>query len=144
MWQASLSAPVKPEKINYQTLAQRLRQGGIIPVLGAEVHHLSGLPFPSERDLVRTLAQGVQYDQFQGPLSMISQYYEMTEYGRRMLIQNIRQAVEPKPERHYAHPLYQLLAAIPAPLLIISGCYENSQRSEKFVSQEIDLPTLSS
>ncbi len=125
MWQASLSAPVSLEKINYDALAQRLRQGGIIPVLGAEVHHLSGLPFPSEQDLVRTLAKCVQYEQFQGPLSMISQYYEMTEYGRGMLVQTIRQAVEPKPELHYSHPLYQLFAAVPAPLLIISGCYDD-------------------
>lgn len=125
LWQTSVSAPVEVEKINYHALAQRLEQGNIIPVLGAEVHHLSGLPFPSERDLVHTLAKGVQYEPFQGPLSMISQYYEMTEYGRGTLVQTVRQTVEPKPELHYSHPLYTLLSTIPAPLLILSGCYDD-------------------
>jgi hypothetical protein len=49
----------------------------------------------------------------------------MTEYGRGLLVQTVREAVEPKPELHYSHPLYQMLAAVPAPLLIISGCYDD-------------------
>ncbi len=126
MWQQteSKTASPKQEAINYEALVARLQRGEIIPVLGPEVHHRSGLSFPSSEALVQTLAQGAKYDGFSGPLSMISQYYEMTEYGRSTLLQSVRDEIEPKTVIQQPYPLYQLLANIKEPILVISACYD--------------------
>jgi hypothetical protein len=125
MWQqASSSVLPKQEEPNYEALTKRLARGEIIPVLGPEIHHLSGLPLPSSTDLVQALAKDARYENFAGPLSMISQYYEMTEYGRGTLLQTVQEKIGLKPEIHYSHPLYQLLAAIQDPILVITACYD--------------------
>ncbi len=124
IWQSALIVPDKKEEVNYKALAQRLTRGEIIPVLGPELHHLCGLPLPSSEQLVQALAAEARYDDFEGPLSMISQYYEMTEYGRGTLLQNVRNVLEPEAELPESYPLYHFLAKLPEPVLVISACYD--------------------
>jgi hypothetical protein len=123
-WQAVANPAVPRQRDpNYEALARRLARGDIIPVIGPDVHSCAGLPLPSSAELVESLAHSAHYADFHGPLSMISQYYQMTEYGRRTLVQSVQEMIEPQTPVA-AHPLYRLLAAAPTPLLIVSACYD--------------------
>lgn len=139
IWQSSDIMPDARTNVNYDALARRLMRGEIIPVLGSEVHYRCGLPFPSSAQLAHSLAQEARYDDFSGPLSMISQYYEMSEYGRGTLLQSVQQALEQHLAEGNAYPLYQLLSNIPEPVLIISACYDRllerhfTDKGKKFV-----------
>ncbi len=125
MWQEAIGAPsVKKEVIEYIALVERLQRGEIIPVLGSEIHYHSGLLPLSAREMVRQLAQEAKYADFSGPISMISQYYEMTEYGRNTLLQSVQDAIKPVLDGSHSLPLYELFAAIAQPIMIVSSCYD--------------------
>ncbi|MCP4396237.1 MAG: hypothetical protein GY801_02855 [bacterium] len=74
--------------------------------------------------MVRQLAQEAKYADFSGPLSMISQYYEMTEYGRNTLLQSVQDVIKPVLDGSHPLPLYELFAAIAQPIMIVSSCYD--------------------
>ncbi len=122
IWQSPDNMPDTRTDLDYDALVRRLRRGEIIPVLGSEVHYRCGLPFPSSAQLAHSLAQEAHYDDFSGPLSMISQYYEMSVHGRGTLLQNVQHALELPLNEGDTYSLYQMLADIPEPLLIVSAC----------------------
>lgn len=117
------------EPVRFQAIAQRLSHGEMIPVLGLQ----------APPDAIDELAKQADYSDLPVPLSMISQYYQMTEFGRGMLLLNFRQAM-PTPEKRPLSEAYRLLAGIPAHLLIISACYDTQleacfmERGKPFVT----------
>lgn len=129
MWQAPELSSTGSQKqtgaIDYEALARRLKQGTLIPVIGSEVYSRFGLPLPSVSQLVHTLAEKAQYCEFSGPLSKISQYYQIQpQYGRSGLVTTLQEVIESPANVPPPHPLYQLLAQIPEPILIISVSYD--------------------
>jgi hypothetical protein len=112
------------ETPKYITLAKRLQLGELIPFLGPEIHHLSAAPLITEQELTQKIAAQAEYRDFSGPLSMISQYYQMTD-GRSMLLRTVQEAFAAQNVASQPNPLYALLADIPQPLIVISASYDN-------------------
>lgn len=130
LWKQRQAEHSKTENIpNYDVLLQRLHNGEIIPFLGSEITHQADPPLLSSEEMVHKLAQAAEYANFSGTLPMISQYYLMTEYGRNMLIGNIRDVVEPVCNVFQINPIYELLAKIRKPVMVISASYGNKLES---------------
>ena len=127
------------ETPKYNALAKRLQHGELIPFLGPEIHYLAAAPLMTGRELAQKLAEQAEYRDFSGPLAMISQYYQMTEYGRSMLLRTVQEAFAAQDVATQPNPLYALLADIPQPLIVISASYDNQfervliARQKKFV-----------
>ncbi|MBN1602376.1 MAG: TIR domain-containing protein [Chitinispirillaceae bacterium] len=125
MWDVVVSQKVAVAvEPKYDIIAQRLKHGDIIPFFGPESHHVMGFPIPSSEELVQTLSQDAQYDDFQGSLSMISQYYQMTELGRNTLVRKVKEIVEPLSTVPLANPLYKLIVSLHNPLLVLNASYD--------------------
>jgi len=107
---------------NYSALADRLNRGEIILFLGSDIPRLSGITELDLEELVKGLATKAKYKDFTGTLSMIAQYYEMSDYGRSSLVRNLNNLIEEKniPEIK----LYRLLARVEQPLVLISATYD--------------------
>jgi hypothetical protein len=126
MWeQMDVNQPQRTEEPNYDILADRLNRGEIILFLGPETRHLFDLPLPSSEELVQKLADYARYQDFTGPLSMISQYYQMTEYQRSTLRRKLKEFVEPESFSLQSVLPYQLLANIKPPIIVISVSYDS-------------------
>jgi hypothetical protein len=125
MWEVVVSqkqvVAVEPK---YEIIAQRLKHGDIIPFFGPESNHVMGFPIPSSEELVHTLSLDAQYDDFQGSLSMISQYYQMTELGRNTLVRKVKEIVEPLTNVPISNPLYKLVVSLKNPILVFSASYD--------------------
>ena len=124
IWEATISTSVQRENPKYEVLAQRFNHGEIIPVLGTELHYILGLTELSSKDLTHRLADQAEYKNFAGSLPMISQYYQMTEYGRRMLLSTLKDTVELKLDSLRSTPFHQMLAKAKVPMLVISVYYD--------------------
>jgi len=109
----------------YNILAERLQRGELISFLGPGIHHLSKEPLVTSKELTQKLANQAEYQNFSGTLSMISQYYQMTEYGRGTLLRTVQETVEPRSALQQANPLHELLVRIHCPILMISASYDN-------------------
>ena len=120
----------------YAVLAASLMRGDLIPFLGAEVGQLARPPGVTMDDLTRKLAAQADYREFAGPLSMISQYYQMIGYSRDILLRHVRETLDPPPP---SNPLYALLLAIPQPFIVIVAAYDThlerllAERGKRFV-----------
>ncbi|MCP4110984.1 MAG: TIR domain-containing protein [Desulfobacteraceae bacterium] len=133
---------------NYDLLAERLIRGEIIPFLGYEALHLSGLPMPSPDELVEKLAEKIEYRDFAGSLPMISQYYQM-EYSRGTLVRTVKQVSEPGCGILQSDILFNFLGNIDNPILVISTYYDDvierifNENKKKYVviSHQIHLRT---
>jgi hypothetical protein len=113
------------EQPKYKILAERLNRGELIPFLGPEIHCLSEVSLVTSRELAQKLAEQAEYKDFRGPLSMISQYYQMTEYGRGTLLRTIQEAIAPKSVTPATNLFYKCLVNIQHPILIISASYDS-------------------
>lgn len=124
-WQAleaDISSTSTTDEPDYQALADRLRRGEIVLFLGPDTPRLLDADVPVPETLVPMLAQQARYQDFSGPLSMIAEYYQMKpEHGRSSLIRNLRTLIAVAPP---AISLYQLLAKIEQPLVLISAAYD--------------------
>src|SRR5215510_594757 len=118
----------KPSKIsadeqpNYAILAKRLSRGEVILFLGSDIPQLSGITELELERLIQDLAAMAEYNNFNGSLPMIAQYYEMSDYGRSSLIHNLNTLIG---ERNIPEiKLYKLLAKIEQPLVLVSATYD--------------------
>jgi hypothetical protein len=111
---------------DYRTLADRLNRGEIIPFLGSSVLRLSGFPVPSSPEMVRKMAQRVDYPEFDGSLSMLSQYCKSEKkYSRKMIIGKVKEVMNEDKQPGNSNPLYDLLVETREPLLMISSSYDD-------------------
>ena len=134
-WESQAQAPEQPK---YNALAKRLQLGELIPFFGPEIHRLSTPPPLTAQELAQTLAQQAGYPAGDEPLAMISQYYQMTEYGRGMLLRAVHEALDPNRVTAPPNPVYALLADLSQTFLVISASYDSeferllSDRKKKF------------
>lgn len=118
----SLSSPL--EVPHYQALAGRLRRGEIVIFLGTDVPALFNTRLPSADKLVPQLAQCVHYPEFTGSFPEICEYSDINnQYGRNFIRQQLHTLLQPNPLTSIE--LYELLAQLDTPLIIISGCMGN-------------------
>ncbi len=106
---------------DYGKLADRLRRGRVVLCLGQELSHLLGAAVPSTAQLIDSL---VRQEGFHGPLSELCEQEELCpECGRSELVDKIRALLGPEGIGPVA--LYELLAGLEKPLLIISAAYDD-------------------
>jgi hypothetical protein len=110
------------EQPNYSILADRLNRGEIILFLGSDILRLSGLTELELENLTQGLAVKADYKNFSGSLSMIAQYYEMSDFGRSSLVRNFNTIIREKSLHEIK--LYKMLAHIEQPLVLISATYD--------------------
>jgi hypothetical protein len=98
--EAWLALEEKPSRVytdeqpNYSILAERLNRGELILFLGSDIPRLSGITELKLERLVQDLAAKADYKDFSGSLSMIAQYYEMSDYGRPSLIRYLNTMIK--------------------------------------------------
>jgi len=110
------------EEFDFKALASRLKRGEIVLFFGSDIPRLTGVDAPDVETMVSALAHQANYDDFSGPLSMIAEYYQMKpEYGRRSLELYLQEML---PSVAIAVPLYELLAQVEQPLVLISAAYD--------------------
>ncbi|MDM8560858.1 SIR2 family protein [Candidatus Parabeggiatoa sp. HSG14] len=108
---------------DYQALATRLQRGDIVIFLGRDL--LSSLceHTLSCEQIVADLADYVHYPDFNGDFPSICDYIDMNnQFGRQSLCDKLQTLVAPKTS--HSTKLYQLLAQIEKPLLLISATYD--------------------
>ncbi|MGE5344099.1 MAG: CHAT domain-containing protein [Candidatus Omnitrophota bacterium] len=113
------------KEIKYDILARRLERGEIVPFLGSETMRLSDIQVPELRDIIDSMANDIHYPKFNGTLPMISQYYHMKDYSRGMIIDKVGEIAKMSEEPLTNKPLYDLLASIQKPILVICASYDN-------------------
>ncbi len=107
-----------PSKPNYPDWSDKLQQGRIVIFLGANVPRDD-----ISSNLFNELKDTLEYDSFKGELSELCECMEM-EKGREHLYQKTAEFIESLPSPSSAE-LYQLLAQVKAPLVLISSEYTN-------------------
>lgn len=76
-----------------------------------------------ERALVGQLAKQIGYEHFDGTLPSIAEYYQLrADLGLASLLDNLRQSL---PDAARVINLYQALAKVNAPLILVSSVYDN-------------------
>jgi hypothetical protein len=108
--------------INFRALADRMKRGEIVFFLGSDIPRLFDTTVLDVKTVVARLAGQASYDDFAGSLSMIAEYYQMKpEYGRASIVRNLYSLL---PDTSLKVPLYDLLACITQPLILISAAYD--------------------
>jgi hypothetical protein len=107
---------------DYARLAENLNKGQVVLCLGQELSHLLGAPVPSTEEIIRQL---VQKKDFYGPLSELCEQEEILpgNGGRHELVARVRHLLQADCTAPLV--LYDLLARLGDPLLIISAAYDD-------------------
>jgi len=141
LWAGSLETPPQ-QKINapnYQALASRLQHGEIVVFLGLDLLSLCDQTLPNTDTLVSQLAKDVKCVDFNGSLPKIGEYMQVNnQLGKGTLCRKLKELIEPC---HFVSiKLYQLLANIDIPMLLITATYDTlleqtfrQQPQKKFV-----------
>nr|MDU9043317.1 SIR2 family protein [Candidatus Electrothrix aestuarii] len=102
---------------DYAKLASRLQEGKVILCLGQDV----GIPVPSTEQIMECL---VGQEGFQGSLSELCERQEIApDSGRNDLVEKIRAVLSPQVTHQIE--IYEVLAQLDTPLLIISAAYDD-------------------
>ncbi|MCI5210411.1 MAG: hypothetical protein D3910_16845, partial [Candidatus Electrothrix sp. ATG2] len=106
---------------DYARLVESLHKGQVVLCLGQELSHLLGAPIPSTEEIIRRL---VREEGFHGPLSELCEQEEILPgSGRYELVEKIRVLL--RADSAAPRALYDLLARLEHPLLIISAAYDD-------------------
>ncbi len=138
-WQQMVNAQPWEKGINYEMIGERLKRGEVIPFIGSEIHQISAIPLPSNKEIAKKLSEYANYQDFIGSLPTISQYYEMAGYGRRTLINRVKDLTQQEAVYLQSNPFYDLLGDITVPLIVISSSYDTllesvfQKKGKKFV-----------
>lgn len=126
LWQHQGSSPKMGGNLpNYARLSERLRRGEIVIFLGSEVPAAFNPDLPSPETLLSQLAE---YADYQGCSSFpeICEFLHINnQFGRNALRIKLQQLVKSPASVLSSLALYQLLASIPTPLVIISTCFSD-------------------
>lgn len=119
---ASKETPAEqsPSTTSVAAIAGRLQRGELALFLGADLYQILQVDAPDIDDVAKDLARGTPLEDFNGSLSVVSEYYEMShEYGKEALVQRLNGLL---PET--TNPLYAALAQLKTSLIIVSTSYE--------------------
>lgn len=120
-WECRQSQPPEPAFSDEENreVAERIRAGKMVLFLGSDV---SG-DTAQETELARQLAQLAKYDEFNGSLSAIAEYYRLKlNLGVDTLVERMSRIL---PNEAPAITFYQTLATIPARLVLVSAAYDD-------------------
>jgi hypothetical protein len=122
-WDAVTATPTHPttQHVDMAKLAARVQRGEMVLFFG------SGIAGADEAGqvaaLVQQLAQQIGYDPFSGTLSSIAEYYQLhPDFGQSALLENLRTRL---PDQAQDKLLYQALARVKVPLILIAAAYDN-------------------
>jgi hypothetical protein len=113
---------------DYPSLARRLAQGKVALCLGQDLPILFDQNSPAFQHLVDEVARMAGADpakaRDQG-LSYLCEYVELaTQHARDEIVDKVRELLSPANSQPPQLPLFQLLAALPKPFLVLSTCYD--------------------
>ncbi len=139
---------VKQAGPDYEALAQRLNRGEIIAFFGSGAIHHFEPSLPGYDGMVEQLALNARYKDFKGCLPMISQYYQMTQYGRPTLLDKYKDITNPECKEFEVCRLYEILSETSDPVIVISTSYGDRleqvfrEKNRKYVliTHKIPLP----
>ncbi len=122
--QALLSVPQKNTvTTNYEALSKRIKRGEIVLFIGSNLLQEYGQTNSEETQLANLLAEKIDYPAFIGTLSSIAELYQLLpEHGRRSLLSQLHKTL---PCTDTQVKLYDSLAKIDTPLVLISSAYDN-------------------
>jgi hypothetical protein len=125
-WEEELpSSQPHSQNVDISRLAGRVQRGEIVLFLGSGITSAYGEEDVDvqENALAKLLAKQIGYEQFNGTLSSIAEYYQLhPDYGPSALLENIRSGL---PHDMHSVALYQALAKVQAPLILISAAYDS-------------------
>jgi hypothetical protein len=107
---------------NYEKLAEQLNGGQVVLCLGQELSHLLGTQVPSTAEIIQRLAAR---EGFQGPLSEICEQKEIAPDSSRAELVNELRALFWLEQKTPPVALYELLARLEHPFLVISTGYDD-------------------
>lgn len=113
------------QNVDISRLAGRVQRGEIVLFLGSGITSAYGEEDVDvqENALAKLLAKQIGYEQFNGTLSSIAEYYQLRpDFGQSALLENIRSGL---PHDMHNVALYQALAKVQAPLILISAAYDS-------------------
>ena len=123
-WKA-LEAEPEPRSavsLKFVRLADRLKRGELVLFLGSDIPWIFNPEVLDQEAVVARLAQDAEYQEFNGSLSMIAEYYQMKpEYGFPALVRNLRALL---PGESVGVPLYSLLSQVEQPQVLICSGYD--------------------
>ncbi|MCP4701041.1 MAG: CHAT domain-containing protein [Gammaproteobacteria bacterium] len=117
--EARFSAKKAECGLNYPALARNLQNGDAALFLGMDVAELRGPPPPATRGFIEELRKLADYRANTPNPSEICEYFQVSQYGRRALLAGVEKLMQSEPA-----PFYEMLAAMPRPLIIISAAYD--------------------
>lgn len=119
-WQMERATTFTPNKnLDMTRLAARIQQGDMVLFMGSGVIENQH----SNQQIVAQLAEHIGYQHFNGTLSSIAEYYQLRpEFGTSALLTSLRAQL---PKTPLSVHLYQALAKITAPVVLISATYDN-------------------
>lgn len=121
--ESSDKSPDYVEK-QYIKIAESIRRGRTVLFLGSEVPSLyqQQNQHSDENQLVKLLAEEVDYQDFSGSLSSIAEYYQLAPgFGRNSLLSNLQKSL---PQNLANLSFYQSLSRIETSLVVISAAYD--------------------
>lgn len=124
LFQEPVAAAAVVQNVDYNALAERISRGEIVLFLGSEIAKDYGNTITTERQVADKLASQTRYDSAEGKLSSVAEYMRLQpEYGPSGLWNRLQTAIE---EGATETALYQLLARINSPLILISSAYDDT------------------
>ncbi|MCP4695415.1 MAG: CHAT domain-containing protein [Gammaproteobacteria bacterium] len=121
-------APAKPAgsgELKYNALADRLRRGEIVIMLGPDSSCAFARELPGSDALAPHLAESAAFedDEFRGSLPEICEYFKIdTQLGHNSLCLKLQEIL--KPPRPVSIALYRMLAEMSVPLILVSAIYD--------------------
>ena len=124
-WEAihdnSLSKNLQP--LDISRIAGRVQRGEMVLFIGSGIASFYSEKNSEENELVTQLAQQIGYEQFNGSLSSIAEYYQLRpDYGQAELLKTLRGHLS---QNGHGILLYKALAKVQSPLVLISSAYDN-------------------
>ncbi len=122
--QIFLNSPQKnTATTDYVALTKRINRGEMVLFIGSDLLQEYGEESSEEIKLANVLAKKVGYSSFTGTLSSIAELYQLLpEHGRISLLSQLHKAL---PCSETRIKLYDSLAKIKQPLVLISSAYDN-------------------
>ncbi|HRJ53453.1 MAG TPA: SIR2 family protein [Candidatus Thiothrix moscowensis] len=110
------------QNVDSARLAARVQRGEMVLFLGSGIASNYADTGQHESEWVQQLARHIGYETFNGTLSSIAEYYQLRpDFGQSALLENLRTQL---PDNVRQVLLYQALAKVSAPLILISAAYD--------------------
>ncbi|UOG93259.1 MAG: SIR2 family protein [Candidatus Thiothrix sulfatifontis] len=117
------TTPSHVQNVDISRLAGRVQRGEMVLFLGSGIAATYADNGQQETELVQQLAHHIGYEKFKGTLSSIAEYYQLRpDFGQSALLENLRIQL---PDNLRQVLLYQALAKVQSPLILISAAYDN-------------------